>query len=74
MQPEIIAAIVGGIAIICAAVIKKLVSKSNTPKTDTVVRLEERMKKIENDIVKNHSQLDEVKLDVAYIRGKIENE
>jgi len=65
---------VGGIIpLIIALFIKKKYSSSNKniPPNEKLSGIELRIKKLEDDVIKNHIDLDEVRLDLATIKGRL---
>jgi len=62
------------IPIIIAIIYKKrhTISKPDT-NTDTISAFEHRIEKLEDSVIRNHIEIDEARLEIAYIKGRLSN-
>lgn len=41
---------------------------------NTITQFEARIKKLEDNVIKNHIEIDEARLEIAYIKGRLSND
>jgi len=61
------------IPIIIAIIYKKRTGSKSNPSTNAISNFEHRIQKLEDSVIKNHIEIDEARLEIAYIKGMLNN-
>jgi len=61
------------IPIIIAIIYKKRIGSKSNVKINTISEFEHRIQKLENSVIRNHIEIDEARLEIAYIKGRLDN-